>query len=403
MSRAGDPRAVAAAPQPDPAARDAAPAREREPTTHSAAQPAREPMTTRSDAPPAVHDARRETVRRPQQPPARRDPRSDGRTPAPAEIVSIPDAVRESLRTSSPDGAESSAPIVLNLAGEAQRLIDDLMRAGPDDEKPMVDALLRLGDAALPQLQQRFPGPLWFDRHKPRQRMPPGRDLSAAARALYAFGDAALPYVAELMSAKPAETRLCATLFAADMVRPALLWPLYQRLFDPDGQVRLVATETLPLYRNVEGFGEVLKSLRGRVSDEREAVAGRLSAIEAIFGLRDPGSVELLAVLSGHRNRQLSVPAHRALVAITGNDFADSERRWRGWAEKNRGRHRIEWLIDGLMHGDERVRTTAGLELQKLTQVYYGYDPGAGKREREQAQTRYRNWWTIEGRRLFPS
>jgi hypothetical protein len=53
------------------------------------------------------------------------------------------------------------------------------------------------------------------------------------------------------------------------------------------------------------------------------------------------------------------------------------------------------------MHGDERVRTTAGLELQKLTQVYYGYDAGAGKREREHTQTRYRNWWLIEGRRLF--
>ncbi|HMI93934.1 MAG TPA: hypothetical protein VK509_21315 [Polyangiales bacterium] len=352
-----------------------------------------------------ARDAKRETVPRRSSPPRRSDPRSDapdgqdGKRSESAEAVNLPESLLESLRTV--ELAEVSAPIVLNLADEATRLLDELVRVGPDDEKPVVDALLRIGEAALAPLQERFPGPLWFDRHKPRQRMPPGRDLSATARALYAFGDSALPYIAELLSAKAAETRLCATLFAADMVRPELLWPLYQRLFDQDGQVRLVATETLPLYRNVEGFAELLKSLRDRASDEREAVASRLSAIEALFCLRDPNSVELLGTLSGHRNRQLSVPAHRALVAINGNDFGDSDRRWRAWAEKNRGRHRIEWLIDGLMHGDERVRTTAGLELQKLTQVYYGYDAGAGKREREQAQTRYRNWWLIEGRRLF--
>jgi len=359
-----------------------------------------------------ARDVKRETVPRRSSPPRRSDPRLDGndgsdgndgqraQPPAREEVVNLPESLRESLRPPL-EVAEVSAPIVLNLADEAKRLLDELVRVGPDEEKPVVDALLRIGEAALAPLQQRFPGPLWFDRSKPRQRMPPGRDLSATARALYAFGDSALPYIAELLSAKAAETRLCATLFAADMVRPELLWPLYQRLFDQDGQVRLVATETLPLYRNVEGFGEVLKSLRDRASDEREAVPSRLSAIEALFCMRDPGSVELLGTLSGHRNRQLSVPAHRALVAITGNDFGDSERRWRAWAEKNRARHRIEWLIDGLMHGDERVRTTAGLELQKLTQVYYGYDAGAGKREREQAQTRYRNWWLIEGRRLF--
>jgi hypothetical protein len=47
------------------------------------------------------------------------------------------------------------------------------------------------------------------------------------------------------------------------------------------------------------------------------------------------------------------------------------------------------------------VRSTAGIELQKLTQTYYGFQAGAPKRERELAQTRYRNWWLIEGKRTF--
>jgi hypothetical protein len=184
------------------------------------------------------------------------------------------------------------------------------------------------------------------------------------------------------------------------MVRPELLWPLYKRLFDPDGQVRLIALETLPTYRRVAGWGEVLKSLRERALDELEVIQARLSALEAIGALRDPDSVEILVKLSGHASRQLSVPAHRSLIAITGQDF-DGEKKWRSWLDKNKGRHRVEWLIDGLMHPEDRVRTTAGIELQKLTQTHYGFEPGAGKREREQAQTRYRNWWLIEGKRMF--
>ena len=276
-----------------------------------------------------------------------------------------------------------------------------MSRTGPDEEQPIVAALVRLGDPALPVLARRFPGPLWFDRQKPRQRMPVGRDLSAIARALHAFDERATPFVAELLNAAAPEVRLCATLLAADRVGPELMWPVYQRLFDPDGQVRLLAIEALPLFRNVRGFDEVLKSLREKAVDDREPIPSRLAAIEAIFQLRDPGSVELLIKLYDHANRQLSVPAHRSLLAITAQDFGDSERKWRSWYDKNRNRHRVEWLIESLMHGEERVRTSAGLELQKLSQVYYGYVPSAPKRERERAQARYREWWEREGRLLF--
>jgi HEAT repeat protein len=241
---------------------------------------------------------------------------------------------------------------------------------------------------------------MWFDRHRPRKRLPLGREISAVARALHAFEDKAVPYVAELLESKQADARFAATLLCNDLVRPALVWPLYKRLFDPDGQVRLIALETLPAYRNVAGWGEVLKSLRERALDELETPQVRLSAVEALGALRDPGSVEVLVRLSEHPSRQLSVPARRSLIAITGQEL-ENERKWRTWLDKNKARHRVEWLIDGLMHAEERVRATAAIELQKLTQVYYGFEASAGKREREQAQTRYRNWWLIEGKRTF--
>jgi hypothetical protein len=190
-------------------------------------------------------------------------------------------------------------------------------------------------------------------------------------------------------------------MLAADRVGPELLWPMYQRLFDPDGQVRLTAIESLPLFRQVAGFDEVLKSLRQKAAAEAEAVPNRLSALDAINALRDPGSIELLADLTAHASRQLSVPAHRTLIAVTAQDFGSVPRKWKAWLDKNRRRHRVEWLIDGLMHAEERVRSTAAVELQKLTQVYYGFIASAPKREREHAQQRYKSWWESLGRTQF--
>src|SRR6185295_12064014 len=99
--------------------------------------------------------------------------------------------------------------LVVDLDAEAERLVGDLMRTGPDEEKTIVAALIRLGQPALPALGRRFPGPLWFDRQKPRQRMPVGRDVSAIARALFAFEERAVPQIIELLSASQADVRLC--------------------------------------------------------------------------------------------------------------------------------------------------------------------------------------------------
>ena len=231
--------------------------------------------------------------------------------------------------------------------------------------------------------------------------MPRGRDLSAIARALDAFAERAVPYVVELLSAPLAEVRLFATVLAADAVRPALMWPVYNRLFDPDGQVRLVAIDALPRYRDCPGFGDVLKALRAKAMDESEPMPSRLSVLEALSVMRDGASATVLCELCGHGNKQLSVPAHRNLVSITGHDFGNAPGKWKSWLEKNHKRHRIEWLIDGLMQPEERLRAIAGGELQKLTQVYYGYVPTGSKRERERAQRRYRDWWVLDGSKRF--
>jgi hypothetical protein len=187
-------------------------------------------------------------------------------------------------------------------------------------------------------------------------------------------------------------------LFAGDRVRPSLLDPLLERLFDDDPQIRLLVRDALPHYRKFNGFERVTERICERARTEGAPLYERLAAIDAISMLRDASCVSTLIELISHRDKQICVSAHRALTLITCQDFGKSPRKWRNWLNANANRHRVEWLIEGLMHPEEPVRATAGLELQKLTQVYYGYVAAASKREREAAQKRYAEWWRTEGR-----
>ena len=44
------------------------------------------------------------------------------------------------------------------------------------------------------------------------------------------------------------------------------------------------------------------------------------------------------------------------------------------------------------------MRRAAGDELKAATKEYFGYYDDLPRREREQAQQRYREWWRVEGR-----
>lgn len=366
------------------------------------AQAAREEVsraTSQRERDPRRETAR-ENVRNKRQSEKIRDPRrEEGHDRSlSADFVSMPPSVRQSLLPAAQDDRDG---LNIDLTGEAERLVERLSASTPGEEGPLVSALLRLGQAAIAALVRHFPGPAWTPRGQLHKRTVAGKDLGPLPRALWAFDDEMMPAVQELLEAQRPDARLYAAVLAGDRVHPDLLWPLYRRLFDSEGTVRLLVSETLPLYRNTQGFDDVLKSLRKRAADERETLQNRLAGLEALASLRDVGSIDVLADLAAHSDRQYSLPAQRALVAITGQDFGDSTKKWKAWHAKSAQLHRVQWLIDSLMHNDERVRATAGNELQRLTQVYYGFTASAPKRDRERAQDRYRAWWEQEGKAQF--
>ena len=88
-------------------------------------------------------------------------------------------------------------------------------------------------------------------------------------------------------------------------------------------------------------------------------------------------------------------------MTITRQDFARDAVRWTAWWEQNANMHRIEWLIDSLMHDDAEIRRAAGDELKALTKEYFGYYDDLPRKERARAQSRYREWWDTKGKAKF--
>ncbi len=369
----------------------------RAPARFTSAAPAQPPLQRQSRAPITQPLGPKRISKSPQPADQRRGQTDDAVSGT--EVVRMSKAVRDSLRPPAP--AASTPSIIVDTSSQLSQLVSDLCRSGPDDEDRIVQTLLRSGDAALPILARHFPGPLWFDRRHAHPRLPLGRDVSAIARALSAFGGRAWPYLAELLCERDADTRFYATLLVSDRVQPELLGALCDRLFDTDPQIRLIVKDVLPQYRDIQSFSEILQTLRERARNRGVSIIDRLAALDALAVLRDVGSVPLLVRLNEDTDKQISLPAHRALAAITGQDFGTSTRKWQAWFDDNGRRHRVEWLIQSLMHADQPLRASAGIELQKLTQVYYGYVASAPKRERERAQHRYQEWWDGEGRKRF--
>jgi hypothetical protein len=123
--------------------------------------------------------------------------------------------------------------------------------------------------------------------------------------------------------------------------------------------------------------------------------------IEGIADLREARAVPALATLLAAGSAEIQTSAHWALVVVARTDYGDNAAAWDEWWRVNAPRHRIEWLIDALMHESQEIRRAAGDELKSLTKEYFGYYDDLPPRERERAQKRYRDWWDSKGKARF--
>jgi hypothetical protein len=250
---------------------------------------------------------------------------------------------------------------------------------------------------ALGDIAKRFPGKLRIDRFSVAGRPLRAAQYSGLLELIVRLGPAAGDLIVDRLSSPNRDDRFYAAVCAAELRLRTAVFALVERLFDHDFGVRTMAIEALAGYPASELTQALPKARRALHSSDPETVA---AAADAIVQLGDVDAVEELigALDRGDRGGE---HVRKALVALTAQDYALSERKWRKWWDGNKRRHRVQWLIEGLGHKDDTIRELAINTLRRLTGEYFGYHHDLPKREREAAAERWHSWWRETGLRRF--
>ena len=229
-----------------------------------------------------------------------------------------------------------------------------------------------------------------------RHRAPTGNVRAAHYGPLLGFlaqtGGPFVPLLTSETRSGIRDNRFYAAVALGEIRDPASLPALVGLLFDSDYGVRGVALEGL-----VEFPPRLLDAALEPVRHALlEPPPRSRAAAHALGELRDVKSVPLLldALVLDDSTRD---EAHRALVQITKQDFGRKYKKWSSWWQQNQDNPRVSWMIDGLAHGDAKVRYSAIEELRQLTGETFGYRHEAPKRERERARKAWNAWWDETG------
>jgi len=282
-----------------------------------------------------------------------------------------------------------------DFSARVEIMVARLGMHGPNEEAPDHRALLDLGEEVLPTLQALFPGRLWFNRWEPHVQPPKGRSVSGLCRTLVAFGEPAVPYIAELLKSESEEIRYYAILLAAELPHPLLIEPLAAALFDDDQGVSRSALYALEVFHELEGVNAVKESLRALATTPKTDQRTRLLAIRALAVLRDEESVGALIPALTERS-VLGEAAWRVLRMLTAQDFGTEAIAWRAWWDENGQRPRVEWLIESLDHDDEEIRAIVARDLARRSKQDFGYRADLPSKERQAIRERYRLWWSAQ-------
>jgi len=172
---------------------------------------------------------------------------------------------------------------------------------------------------------------------------------------------------------------------------PEVIPRLIQRLHDEEPRICMMAARTLFGYRGHPDFNYVLDHLHGRL--RATSLAARRHAAYLCGLFRDVSAIPLLIEILERRERNLIDIAQDALAEITKQQLGPQARKWRAWLEKNQGRSRILWLIDGLSARDEAIRRSAAEELRAVTGQDFGFEADGPRRRREEARQKWLDWW----------
>ena len=320
------------------------------------------------------------------------EPQQSRVMPASEQQVSVPAHKPPSKRE--PD--EELPSIIVDIASEYTGLVDRVLAGNDEDAET---ELLRAGGYAMPAIMAKFPGPITIEPERLEGPLPRIAEVGPILRLIAGQRRTALPFVVGDVTSLDPDRRFWATYLLTELVYPDAVDPAVGRVFDENARVRKAARAAIRALAEahpasvVEKLAAILKSERKR--------GLHVKAVEALGESREASAVPLLLPLLDGNDAEVAAATRTALVTISRQDFNLESARWTAWWDANKGRHRIEWLIDSLMNEHRSLRGAASDDLRAVTKEFFAYYDDLPKRERAAAQARYRDWWETIGKVRF--
>jgi hypothetical protein len=263
-------------------------------------------------------------------------------------------------------------------------------------------SIVQRGERAVSAIMVRFPGPLapGLDRESPA--LPAASSCGPLFALLVAIGSDAVLQVAERATSILSEDRFWAAHVLGEIICVESAEVVGTLLFDEDVSVRQVARRaTAHLLATVPDAEDAVLPLLEQVAGSSDRPERRFIAIDTLGELASASTLPTLIDLLGDPAQDVADAVHRALVQITCQDFSRDARRWSEWFAANAVRHRVEWVMDALMHESAEMRRIAADALAPVVGRDLGFDPYESRDERASAHVRYLLWWEQEGRTNF--
>ena len=289
--------------------------------------------------------------------------------------------------------------VIVDLANDCQALLDQLL-AGSSSAG---DKLVQIGEPAVAVLASSFPGPITAELRRGVGNAPSrASECGPVLRTLARIGVKAASVLVVRTADSDPNVRAWATRLLGEMANEDAARAIVRRFVDEEQEVRRAALAAGRLMQaNVEARAMIHIGLAELLGDSSRPEQQRHALIEAIADLRDGRAVPTVLRLLEDRSADIVRSAHWALVVLARQDYGNSAAAWEEWWRHNSARHRIEWLIDALLHDSPDIRRAAGDELKSTTKEYFGYYDDLPVAERQKAQTRYREWWEAKGKARF--
>ncbi|MGE0321154.1 MAG: hypothetical protein AB7S68_02565 [Polyangiaceae bacterium] len=308
---------------------------------------------------------------------------------------------RMSVAPSAPVSRHDSVhlPKVIVNESDTHDLVRDLIAGNEIAFEAIVDD----GKRSLGALLAAFPGPIHAEQ-KPVGSDGPIRasECGPVLKALAAIGQDAVGFIAVRTQDRDPVVRGWATRLLGELPCGESARNVGRRVTDKDPDVRRAALAAGRMLLSDENSrSELLRTLIQLAGDARQSEDAAHAAIEMLADLREGRAVSALIDLLNSEYTDIAKSAQWALVVLTRQDFAQDQAGWKKWWTANSSRHRIEWLIDALLHEVPEIRRAAGDELKSLTKEYFGYYDDLPRAERAKAQARYVEWWESRGKARF--